>query len=77
MIDFTTNGRVALTTINRPEVRNAINGAVARGIEAAIDRLETDDTLWVGVMSCDLSVQYIAEGPQAFIEKRPPVWTGR
>ena len=51
MVDFTTNGRIALITIDRPEVRNAINGVVAIEIEAAIDRLEADDALWVGVIT--------------------------
>jgi enoyl-CoA hydratase len=31
---------VAVVTINRPEARNAVNGAVARGIAAAIDDLD-------------------------------------
>ena len=31
---------VAVITINRPEARNAVNGAVARGIAAAIDELD-------------------------------------
>ncbi len=33
-------GHAALITIRRPEARNAVNGAVATGIEEAIDRLE-------------------------------------
>jgi enoyl-CoA hydratase/carnithine racemase len=35
-------GRVEVITINRPEARNAINLAVARGIEAALDAAEAD-----------------------------------
>ncbi|MGW4665731.1 crotonase/enoyl-CoA hydratase family protein [Streptosporangium sandarakinum] len=31
---------VAVITINRPQARNAVNGAVARGIAAALDELE-------------------------------------
>jgi enoyl-CoA hydratase len=31
---------VAVITINRPEARNAVNGAVARGIAAALDELD-------------------------------------
>jgi enoyl-CoA hydratase len=31
---------IAIITINRPEARNAINGAVARGIAAAIDEFD-------------------------------------
>jgi enoyl-CoA hydratase len=41
----------AVITINRPEVRNAINGAVARGIEAAVDKIESDPTLWTAVLT--------------------------
>jgi enoyl-CoA hydratase len=51
VIDVTTEGRVALITINRPEARNAVNGEVAAGLEAAIDRLEADDDLWVGILT--------------------------
>ena len=33
---------IALVTINRPEARNAVNGAVATGLEAAVERVEAD-----------------------------------
>ena len=33
-------GRVAVVTVNRPEVRNALNFGVLDGIEAALDALE-------------------------------------
>nr|KHD98474.1 enoyl-CoA hydratase [Kocuria polaris] len=33
-------GRVAVVTVNRPEVRNALNAGVLGGIEAALDALE-------------------------------------
>jgi enoyl-CoA hydratase len=51
MIDFEVRGRVAMITINRPEARNAVNGAVASGLEAAVDRLEADGDLWAGVLA--------------------------
>ena len=54
-VTFDARGRVAVLTIRRPEARNAVNGDVARGIEAAIDRLESDADLWAGVIA--------AEGP--------------
>jgi enoyl-CoA hydratase len=34
------DGGVAVVTINRPRARNAVNGAVARGIAAAVDDLD-------------------------------------
>jgi enoyl-CoA hydratase/carnithine racemase len=42
---------IALVTINRPEARNAVNGAVAAGLEAAVERLEADPDLWVAVLT--------------------------
>ena len=42
---------VATVTINRPDARNALNGAVARGIAAAVDELDASDELWVGVLT--------------------------
>lgn len=51
MVEYEAKGHVALITINRPEARNAVNGDVARGMEEAIDRLEADDDLWVGIVT--------------------------
>jgi enoyl-CoA hydratase len=50
-VDFETRGPFAVIKINRPEARNAVNGAVASGIEEAIDRIEADDFIWVGILT--------------------------
>lgn len=50
-VDFEQRGPYAIVTINRPEARNAVNGAVAQGIEAAIDRIEEDDGTWLGIVT--------------------------
>lgn len=50
-IDVSIEGHIAVVTINRPEARNAVNDEVANGIEAAIDRIEEDDDLWVGILT--------------------------
>jgi enoyl-CoA hydratase len=42
---------VLLITLNRPEARNAVNLAVAEGVAAALDRLDADDDLAVGVLT--------------------------
>jgi len=42
---------IALVTINRPEARNAVNGAVAAGLEAAVERVEADPDLWAAVLT--------------------------
>jgi enoyl-CoA hydratase len=43
--------RVLLITINRPQAKNAINAAVSRGLAAAMDRLDDDPGLSVGVLT--------------------------
>jgi enoyl-CoA hydratase len=50
-VDYEKRGPYAVITINRPEARNAVNGAVAEGIEAGIDALEADDSVWLGVLT--------------------------
>ncbi|HET6917140.1 MAG TPA: crotonase/enoyl-CoA hydratase family protein [Acidimicrobiales bacterium] len=51
IVDFETEGHVGIITINRPDARNAVNGEVARGIEEAIDKIEEDDSLWLGILT--------------------------
>ena len=43
--------RVLVVRIERGEKRNAIDAATTHGIDAALNRLEDDDELWVGVLS--------------------------
>jgi len=42
---------VLLITLNRPDARNAVNGAVAAGVAAALDDLDASDDLVVGVLT--------------------------
>ncbi|WPG37053.1 enoyl-CoA hydratase-related protein [Variovorax sp. EBFNA2] len=44
-------GHVALVTIDRPEARNAVNGDVATGLEAAVDATEADDDIRAVVLT--------------------------
>jgi enoyl-CoA hydratase len=50
VVRYRVAGPVAEITLNRPEVLNAINGAVHRGILAALDRAAGDDTVRVVVL---------------------------
>ncbi len=43
--------QVLLITINRPEQRNAVNAAVAEGIAHALDRLDAEDALGLGILT--------------------------
>ncbi len=44
-------GGVLLITLNRPEVRNAVDAAVARGVGDAVQALDADPALSVGVLT--------------------------
>ena len=44
-------GDVLLITLNRPEVRNAVNAAVAAGVAGALEELDADESLSVGVLT--------------------------
>ncbi len=57
IVTYEARGRTALITLNRPEARNAVNGDVAEAMEAAIDRLESDDEVWVGVIQANTDGQ--------------------
>lgn len=50
-IEYTKQGNVGIITINRPDARNAVNSDVASGIEDAIDQIEADDEVWVGILT--------------------------
>src|SRR5215207_909174 len=57
IVTYEVNGRVALITLNRPDARNAVNGDVAAGVESAIDRMEADDEVWVGILTANTEGQ--------------------
>jgi enoyl-CoA hydratase len=42
---------VLVITLNRPDARNAVNAAVAEGVAAALEELDADDALQVGVLT--------------------------
>lgn len=44
-------GHVLVVTVNRPDARNAIDGAVAHGLAVALAELDDDDELRVGVLT--------------------------
>ncbi|WP_435771762.1 enoyl-CoA hydratase-related protein [Nocardioides sp. SYSU DS0651] len=43
--------RTLVIGLDRPAKRNAINGAVTRGLDEALNLLEDDDDLWCGVLT--------------------------
>jgi enoyl-CoA hydratase len=57
IVTYEVRGRVGIITLNRPEARNAVNGDVAAGVEAAVDQLEADPEVWVGVLTANTAGQ--------------------
>jgi enoyl-CoA hydratase len=57
IVTYEARDQVAVITLNRPDARNAINGEVAAALEAAIDRMEDDDGIWVGILQANTEGQ--------------------
>jgi len=45
MVLYEKQGSIGLITINRPEVRNALNMAVFKGLDSVLDRVASDETV--------------------------------
>ena len=60
IVTYETEGHIALITLNRPDARNAVNGDVAQGLEAAVDQMEDDDEIWVGILQANTAVDGLA-----------------
>ncbi len=50
-VRYETEDHCAVITMDRPRARNAIGPELARGIEAALDRFEADEGLWVAILT--------------------------
>ncbi len=70
-------GNVLVMTINRPEVRNALDDEVAARIAGAMDELDSDPELRVGVLTGAGGIFSSGMDLKAFGEGRVPVVEGR
>lgn len=70
-------GDVLVITINRPEARNAVNGAVAEGVAAALDRLDAEDALRAGVLTGAGGTFCSGMDLKAFLSGEVPIIEGR
>ncbi|MBO9356797.1 crotonase/enoyl-CoA hydratase family protein [Bordetella petrii] len=68
---------IQVITINRPQARNAVTLAVARGIAAALDELDSRDDLRIGILtgaggnfSAGMDLKGFLRGEQPIIEGR-------
>ncbi|MFH8631497.1 crotonase/enoyl-CoA hydratase family protein [Streptomyces lydicus] len=68
---------VFVITIDRPQARNAVDGATARALAAAIDELESRDDLLVGILTGANGVFSAGMDLKAFAKGDTPVIEGR
>jgi enoyl-CoA hydratase len=72
-----TRDNVLVITINRPEARHAVNGAVATGVAAALDRLDSEPGLSVGVLTGAGGTFSSGMDLKGFLKGETPVVEGR
>jgi enoyl-CoA hydratase len=68
---------VLLITLNRPDARNAVNAALAHGVADALDELDADDELRIGVLtgagkgfSSGMDLKAFVKGERPYVEDR-------
>ncbi|WP_448639028.1 crotonase/enoyl-CoA hydratase family protein [Geodermatophilus sp. URMC 63] len=71
------DGAVLVVTIDRPQAKTAINTAAAEGIGAAMEQLDTDDSLFVGVLTGAGGVFSAGMDLKAFLAGEKPHMPGR
>ena len=68
---------VLVITINRPKAKNAVNLSVAQGIAVALDRLDNDDALRVGILTGAEGTFCAGMALKAFVSGEFPQIEGR
>jgi enoyl-CoA hydratase len=70
-------GSVLIITLNRPQVRNAVNTALAEGVAEALETLDADDTLTAGIVTgaggffcAGMDLGAFAKGESPWVEGR-------
>lgn len=53
VVEYRTEGRTAIITLNRPEARNAVNAELANGLEKALDDYEASPDLWAAILTAN------------------------
>jgi enoyl-CoA hydratase len=77
-------GRILIITINRPKAKNAVNLAVAKGLAEAVDRLDDEAGLSVGILTgaggsfcAGMDLKAFARGEFPIVEGRGMGFTER
>ena len=70
-------GNVLVITLNRPEVRNAVNAALAERVGSALDELDSDDELRLGILTGAGGFFCAGMDLGAFVKGESPYYEGR
>ncbi|SOD74637.1 short chain enoyl-CoA hydratase [Jatrophihabitans sp. GAS493] len=76
-VTATRQGGALIICIDRPQARNAVNLAVAQGISTALDELESDDELRVGIITGAGGTFCAGMDLKAFVRGELPIVEGR
>ena len=68
---------VLIITLNRPEAKNAANRALSEGVAAALDRLDAEDGLRVGIITGAGGTFCSGMDLKAFLQGEVPAVKGR
>jgi enoyl-CoA hydratase len=68
---------VSVITLNRPRVRNAVDGALARGVAAALDELDSRPDLRLGIITGAQGAFSAGMDLKAFVRGENPYVRGR
>jgi enoyl-CoA hydratase len=77
VVTVTTDAGIMTITINRPEAKNAVNRAVAVAIAAAVDELDSDDSIRVAILTGAGGSFCAGMDLKAFMSGELPVVEGR
>lgn len=53
LVTYEVDNHIATITLNRPEARNAINGALRQDLNAAWERFRADEDAWVAILTAN------------------------
>ena len=71
------SGPLLVITLNRPQARNAVNRELAVAVAAAIDQLENDDELVIGILTGAGGTFCAGMDLKAFLKGERPIIEGR
>lgn len=66
---FEQRGGIAIATLNRPDARNAVNGAVSAALAEIAERVESDDSIRVGILASSSNRAFCAGADLAEIAR--------